>query len=263
MENESRGISTVNRLCSILNAFSEEKKVLTLTEISRMVSLPKSTTFRLLSALESKGMLTRDADGRNYRLGYTLIQLGILAQNSIELRNLALPVLRKLSEETRETSVLSVLDRYNNVGVWVDQIESTQAVHWSRRVGNPLKLHAGASSKVLWAFLPDQDVEAILNQIELTPFLPNTITSKERMRAEIMEIRRCGYAVSFEETDSGAMGVAAPIYNHTNQPVAGIGIIGPVARIFEEQIPEIAGHVLQASQELSRALGATVVNGLS
>ncbi len=256
MAKETNGVSTVNRVCSILNAFSEEKMALTLTEISRAVNLPKSTTFRLLIALEEKGILNRDPDGRSFRLGYMLIHLGILAQNSNELRNVALPVLRRLSEQTRETSVLSVLDRSNNAGVWIEQIESPQAVRWARRVGSPLKLHAGASSKVLWAFLPDAEIDCILAQIELTPFLPNTITEQERMRAELFGIRERGYAVSFEETDSGAMGVAAPVYDHTNRPVAGIGVIGPVARVSPEQIPEIAENVLSAGRELSRLLGA-------
>ncbi len=256
MAKENSGVSTVNRVCSILDAFSEENKALTLTEVSRAVNLPKSTTFRLLSALEEKGILTRDPDGRSFRLGYMLIHLGILAQSSNELRTVALPVLRKLSEQTRETSVLSVLDRANNAGVWIEQIESPQAVRWAKRVGSRLKLHAGASSKVLWAFLPEDEIDCILAQVVLTPFLPNTITQKEEMQAELREIRRRGYAVSFEETDNGAMGVAAPVYDHTNRPVAGIGIIGPVARVTPEQIPEIAESVLKASCELSRLLGA-------
>ncbi len=259
MVKESNGVSTVNRVCSILDAFSEENKALTLTEISRAVSLPKSTTFRLLAALEEKGILNRDPDGRSFRLGYMLIHLGILAQNSNELRAVALPVLRKLSEQTRETSVLSVLDRANNAGVWIEQIESPQAVRWAKRVGSRLKLHAGASSKVLWAFLPEEEIDCILTQIDLTPFLPNTITNEYQMRAELREIRELGYAVSFEETDNGAMGVAAPVYDHTNRPAAGIGVIGPVARVSPNQIPEIAETVLSAGRELSRLLGATKI----
>jgi len=259
MAKEINGVSTVNRVCSILTVFDEDKKSLTLTEISRAVGLPKSTTFRLLSALEEKGILMRDVDGRSFRLGYMLIHLGILAQDSISLRNLALPVLRRLSDETRETSVLSMLDRNHNVGIWIEQIESPQAVRWARRVGHPLNLHAGASSKVLWAFLPESEAESILDKIELIPLMPNTITEKERMRTELREIRRQGYAVSFEETDNGAMGVAAPVYDHNNQPVAGIGIIGPVSRVSPEQIPEITGYVLHASRVLSTLLGATSI----
>ncbi len=124
------------------------------------------------------------------------------------------------------------------------------------RVGQSLQLHAGASSKVLWAFLPDEEIERILHEIEYIPLEKNTITDPERMRAELGAIRERGYATSFEETDSGAMGVAAPVYDHAGQAVAGIGIAAPAARIPPARVPEIARTVLEASRELSRRLGA-------
>ncbi|HEX9013809.1 MAG TPA: IclR family transcriptional regulator [Anaerolineaceae bacterium] len=243
----------VNRLCDILNSFSEHERYHTLSEISRQIGLPKSTTHRFLEALESQGLLYNES-GRGYRLGHQLIYWGALAQASIDLRNLAQPYLRTLAEETGETAILSM--RFGSAAAWVETIESRHPVRLALRVGESLPLHAGASSKVLWAFLPPEEIERLLAQVELTPLEKNTITAPDAMRQELAAIRERGYATSFEETDRGAMGVAAPVYDHTGQLVAGIGIAAPITRVSPAHVPEIARQIFTAAGELSFRLGA-------
>jgi DNA-binding IclR family transcriptional regulator len=230
MQNDKLGINTLDRAWEILNCFGEDQKTMTLTEISRAIDLPKSTAHRFLTALESRGLLHHLADNGGYQLGYQLIRWGMLARSAMPLHDSALPVLHMLTEETGETSVLS---------------------------GLRVMLHAGSSSKVLWAFLPDAEIEKILNNIELIPLQANTITDIKAMRNELQTIRLRGYATSLEETDRGALGIAAPVYNHHNQVAAGIGIIAPAARIPVEQIPQIAKVVLAAASQLSKNLGAS------
>lgn len=255
MQNDKLGINTLDRAWEILNCFGEDQKTMTLTEISRAIDLPKSTAHRFLTALESRGLLHHLADNGGYQLGYQLIRWGMLARSAMPLHDSALPVLHRLTEETGETSVLSVRDGYS--AVWLEQVESKQPVRWVKRVGLRVMLHAGSSSKVLWAFLPDAEIEKILNNIELIPLQANTITDIKAMRNELQTIRLRGYATSLEETDRGALGIAAPVYNHHNQVAAGIGIIAPAARIPVEQIPQIAKVVLTAASQLSKNLGAS------
>jgi DNA-binding IclR family transcriptional regulator len=247
-------IRAINRICDILNSFSEDDRALSLTEISRRIGLPKSTTYRFLEALESQGMLTREPQNQGFQLGYQLIRWGTLAQNGLDLRNLAIPILQELSTATGETAILSV--RYGTVGIWLEVVESRQPVRLTRRVGQRLWLHAGASSKVLWAFLPEAEREQLFQEVELVPLRPSTITEPEAMRAELAAIRQRGYATSFEETDEGAMGIAAPVYNHTGQLVAGIGIAAPLSRVPPERIAPLAEQVLAAGRALSLQLGA-------
>jgi IclR family transcriptional regulator, KDG regulon repressor len=245
---------TVNRICDILNSFSDDEAMLTLTEISHRIDLPKSTTYRFLAALESQGMVYSDPNSRGYRLGHQLIHWGMLAQSSIDVRNDSLPILRSLTESTGESSILSM--RFGNIGTWVEIVESRHALRLAMRVGQSLPLHAGASSKVLLAFLPEHEIERLLGGIELKPIKKNTITDQQKFREELRRIRARGYATSFEETDGGAMGIAAPVYDHTGNLAAGIGILAPIARVPEARVPEVAEPVLQASYELSRRLGA-------
>jgi len=250
------GISTLDRVCSILNAFRGNEQSLTLTEISKRIYLPKSTTYRMLEALECQGVIIREPNGHGYQLGYQLIRWGTQALDKLDLRNLALPYLNRLMCATGETAVLST--QIGNFGMCLHVVESQNPVRLAMRVGEPLNLHAGASSKVLWAFLSEAEIERILIEIKLIPIRPNTITNASILQNELKTIRSRGYAVSYEETDFGAMGIAAPVYNHTKYPVAGIGIAAPITRVPPERIPELAIFVLAASQELSQCLGAPV-----
>ena len=244
----------INRVVDILNCFTEREPALTLTEISRRIGLAKSTTYRFVQALESQGILSSEPNGRGIHLGYQLIHWGSLAQASIELRNEALPVLRQLADRTGESAILSI--RVGTAATWVEMIESRHPVRLAMKIGQRLHLHAGASSKVLLAFLPEEELESLLPQLDLIPLEKNAITSPEELRAELGAIRERGYATSFEETDSGAMGVAAPVYDHAGQVVGGIGIAAPSTRIPPESVPGIAPLVLEASHSLSLRLGA-------
>jgi len=247
------GISTLERVCSILNSFSEDRPILTLTEISRQVNLPKSTTHRLIEALKNQGMIIADFYGRGYQLGYQMVRWGTLAQVSMDLRNTSLPIMHSLVNQTDETVILSVL--YQNMGIWIEKVECQQPIRLALRMGKPLVLYAGASSKILWAFLPQNEINEILSQIKFEKFLPNTIADSETMRNELEDIRQRGYATSFEETDPGAMGVAAPIYNHKGKVIAGIGIVAPHNRVPAERVPEIARYVVAAGDAISRRMG--------
>ena len=235
MSTELSAVRTVNRICEILNCFTPERPALTLTEISNRLVLPRSTMHRLLTALESQGLLARAPGGRDYVLGYQLMRWGWLAQSGLDLRNEALPVLRELANSTGETTILSVRDGYD--AICVEKVDSSRPVRLAMRAGQHLYLHAGASAKVLWAFLPDAEITEILSCIPMERLQSNTITDRLALRAELAAIRERGYATSFEETDSGAMGIAAPVFDHTGAVIAGVGMAAPMARVTLDRGP--------------------------
>jgi IclR family KDG regulon transcriptional repressor len=253
-------LRTIRRIAIVLSCFSREMPVLSLSQISESLDLPRSTTHRLLKAMEAEGFLMRDPATRKYRLGYRLLYWGKQAQDSLELRDVSLPVLQDLARSTGETAILSVRD--GNEGICLEMVESNQPVRLTMCVGKRLMLHAGASAKVLWAFLPEAEVRRILGEIELAALKPNTITDPDEMYQELASIREQGYATSFEETDSEAMGVAAPVYDYTGQTVAGIGIAAPISRIPPAQVPKVAPLVVEAGRRLSARLGALLEQDL-
>ncbi|MBI9047943.1 MAG: IclR family transcriptional regulator [Anaerolineaceae bacterium] len=247
-------IRTINRVCDILNCFSSRITRLTLTEISNKVGIPKSTTHRLLEALRSQGFVNYDTHSRKFQLGYQLIRWGTDAQAGVDVRNISLPFLRELTDITGETSILSIRNGYS--GFCLEMIESPHPMRLSLRVGQPLPLHAGSSSKILWAFLPEIEIDDILSRIELLRMMDRTITDPILMKDELKTIRERGYARSFEETDKDAMGISAPVYDHQMKLVAGVGVIAPVTRVTDEVETKMIEQVLHTSRMISKLMGA-------
>jgi DNA-binding IclR family transcriptional regulator len=243
----------INRMVAVLNCFSTEEPILSFTEISQRLSLPKGSTHRLLQVLESNGLLTRATGGRGYQLGYQLIRWGMLAQSASDLRNIALPALRTLSQACGETAFLLV--REGNAGICLERVETSHPMRVSLRVGERQMLHSGAGAKVLLAFLPEAEIRRILSEIELVPLLPRTITDRQTLWAELAAIRTRGYATSFEETALGTMAIAAPVFDAQDRLVAAIGIEAPLARIPPEQVQAVAPLVVQAAKQVSAQLG--------
>ena len=200
----------IGRTCDVLNCFSAEEPILSFTAISQRLGLPKSSAHRLLKTMARKGLLIQAEGGRDYRLGYQLICWGMLAQSSVDLRSVALPALRALSQARDETTFLVV--REGNYAVCLERVESRQPMRVTLHVGERAMLHAGASPKVLLAFLPEAERRHILDDLELVPLQPSTITSREALAAELATVRAQGYAISLEETAPGTMAIAAPVF---------------------------------------------------
>jgi IclR family transcriptional regulator, KDG regulon repressor len=253
MPSDASSLQILDRITAILDCFSPDEPSRTFTAICEGTGLPKSTVHRLLAALEARSYLTTNADGTRYQLGHKLLHWSSVAQAGRGLRTEALPVMYELAQATHESVILSVLDR--DVGICLEMVESHQPVKLTMRPGQRLPLHSGASSKVLWAFLSDTEIQHILAEITLTRYMPNTITDPQALLAALHAIRECGYATSFEERDPNAMGIAAPVWDHSGRPVAGLGIAAPLARISPEQVKDFAPLVVDAARRLSARLG--------
>lgn len=247
MDNPS-SVKTIDRLVTILDCFSADHPTWSLGELSEHLRLPKSTLHRFLIALESYGILYRDPNDRRWRLGYRLFAWGSLAAESTDLRRLAHPVVRDLSVATGETAVLTVY-RDGEV-VCLDKVETNQPVRVALEVGSRHPPHAGASSKVLMAFLPEEETQRIVHQRGLSPLCRNTITNPETLRVELARIRLQGYAESQEETDLGAWGVATPVRDGAGEVIAAIGIAAPMSRHSAERAQMYISLCQQAAERI-------------
>jgi DNA-binding IclR family transcriptional regulator len=250
----SSSIKTVDRLVSVLDCFSSEERTWSLTELSVHLELPKSTLHRFLLGLEAHGILRRDPEDKRWRLGYRLFVWGSLAAESTGLRQIAHPIMRDLALATGETVILTVY--HNREVICIDKVETNHPVRLKYDLGMRTRPHAGASSKVLMAFLPDEEAQAIIRDSGLPKLCTNTITDPDELRAELIRIRERGYARSCEETDEGAWGVAAPIYDWEGDVVAALGIAGPTSRYNDEAVRQYVTHCCQAAEQVSALLQA-------
>jgi DNA-binding IclR family transcriptional regulator len=170
--NSASPVKTVDRLVRILDCFSRERPAWSLAELSAYLGLPKSTLHRFLVSLESHGVLRREAADRQWRLGYRLSIWGNAAAQSTGLRHVARPVMRDLVAATGETAILTVYHAHEVI--CIEKVETSHSVRMTLDVGMRRPPHAGASSKVLMAYLPEEEIQAIVQDKGLPQLCCNT-----------------------------------------------------------------------------------------
>ncbi len=243
---------TVDRLVKILDSFSREKPSWSLTELSVELGLPKATLHRFLIALEQHNLTWRNAVDKRWHLGYRLTIWGRLATQCTGLQHLAREALEELVAATGEMSLLTVYE--DRMVICVDKVESRHSVRLALDVGKRQCPHAGASSKILMAYLPEAEIQTIIEKDGLTATCVNAITDAGKLRAELAKIRAQGFAMSVEETDLGAWGVATPIFDRNGDVIASIGVAGPTLRFTEELSQRYVELCRQASERISSIL---------
>jgi IclR family transcriptional regulator, KDG regulon repressor len=253
---KSSAVTTVDRLVSVLDCFSADRPVWSLADLSAHLDLPKSTLHRFLISLEVHGILRRDPDDRLWRPGYRLVTWGALAERATGLSDVARPIMRRLAAHTGEMVALTVYDEREVV--CIDKVETRHSVRVTLEVGERRPAHAGASSKILMAYLAPAERQAIIHERGLPQLCPNTITGPEQLEAELVQIRHQGYALSIEETDPGAWGIATPVWDRHGTVIAALGIAGPIQRYSEALSSSYVALCREACQELSHQLGAPI-----
>jgi DNA-binding IclR family transcriptional regulator len=233
------GVGVLDRSVQILRAVDAGAR--TLNQLVDRTGLSKTTTYRVLKALEAHGLVRFD-EGLGYRLGPLLYRLGTRAAADLPLAELARPVLEDLTESTRETSQLYV--RFDEVRVCVAAVESPNELRTFVSVGAELPLERGSAGKVLVAWAPDG---------ERRPFA-DRVDDLERWERQLSSARRRGWAQSAEERERGVGSVSAPVFDPSGDIVAAVSVSGPVARMRGSLAGRYAPAVVAAARELERAL---------
>lgn len=244
------GLRSVQRAAGVLRLFSLEVPVLTLRDVARSLEIPRSTAHRLLRSMEDAGFLVYDPEAQAYRLGLWLVRLGQVAVHSVDLRATCRPYLRALAAETGESAFLLVVQ--GSSAVVVDVQESQSPLRLSLPVGTPWPLHAGASNRVLLAFLPPGEREEVLRK-PLQRITPRTITEPDRLRRELERVRKRGFAYSVGELTPGVAAVAVPILVR-GRLLGGLAVAGPAARLPRGRIAEVVNRLQRAAQAIARDL---------
>jgi len=243
----------LERTVTILDCFTLDEPVLGVREVARKANLSSSTTGRLMSAMKGLGILNQDLETLAYMMGSKVLAWAGIYTVTSDVRTLALPVMVRLQDQTRETISLYVME--GNDRVCVERLESPETVRIVARVGRRIPLYAGSAGKVFLAFLPEARRDEILSGIELVPITRRTITDMDELKTNLHKIRRQGYAVSKGEWVLEASGVASPIFDQFGRIAAALTISGPSQRFTEEKIHEISALVKPAAEEISRELG--------
>ncbi len=245
----------LERTFAILEVFTEARPEWSTTDIARALNLPVPTVHRILAALKRLGYVSQHEETRRFRLGVGALSLGERARAVADLRAVAIGPLRRLSDATGETALLTVLSPERDRSVCLERVETSQPLRLSVQPGRQLPLHAGASQKALLAFMPDEEVERLIEH-PLERFCQSTITDPRSLRRELKAIRARGWASSYEETNVGVWGIAVPVVSESDV-VCAVGIAGPSPRLTVERVRRDVRLVHETAVAIGRALGLT------
>jgi DNA-binding IclR family transcriptional regulator len=246
------GVQSVDRAVSVLEILAQRGDA-GVSEVAAEISVHKSTAFRLLGALEARGLVEQATERGKYRLGFGIVRLAGAVTGRLDITQQGRTVCERLSEEIGETVNIAVLQEHYAVNLY--QVRGPGAVGTHNWVGQLTPPYATSSGKILLAHLPATDRAATLAASGMEQLTPHTITSSSRLEKDLTQARERGYSVTLEEFEIGLHALAAPIRSHDGKVIAALSAAGPEYRFTEQRIHELAPLLLKGAAEISRRMG--------
>ncbi|HWA42063.1 MAG TPA: IclR family transcriptional regulator [Hypericibacter adhaerens] len=257
MTDERYRVQSLGRALDLLELVARQgREGARLSDLARELTLSKAATYAILQTLLAHGFVADVGEGqsRRYRLGLTLARLGELSVANFSLADLALPILREMTEETGMTSRVAVLD--GDYAVVVGRVDGPGTVRFGDALGRREWPHCSAVGKAMLAAMPRRDAEAILKQTGLPRRTPHTITSLAAMLRELSLVTERGYAVDDEEDVEGVICVGACVHDRAGAVAGALSITGLKPRQGNDRIDELGKIVRRHAERLSASLGA-------
>ncbi len=245
-------VRTVGRAIEILELITG-RGPLGVSEISRILRVPKSSAHNILETLVAGRLLEKETERSLYHLGSKLIEFGNRAQQNLAIQRIARPFLKALNERLDDTVHLTILD--HDEVLYVDCIESRKPLRMHSVIGVRAPLYCTAVGKAIMAHLEPAEVDRIVRARGLAAFTPTTITTRRALDEELEKTRRRGYAVDNMEHEELLRCVGAPIRDHTGAVIGAISVAGPSQRITLRSAAQIAPLVMEAAASISAGLG--------
>lgn len=242
---------TVVRSMDILNLFIDHAQ-LTFQEIIDLSGIPKTSVYRMLTSLEELGFLEKGTDSK-YRLGLIFLKFGQLVSSRLDIRQFALPIMQELHDDVDEA--INLIVKQGNEAMYIEKVDINQKVRLYTAIGRKSPLYAGACSRVILSFLPAVEIAEYIESVELKPFAMGTITNKEDLYKSIQQAQKDGYTISHSELENYTAAIAAPIFDHNGDVIAGISIAGIDANFQNENVSIFAEKVKSAAERISERLG--------
>lgn len=252
--NSKTGTSALRNGIHVLQAFSREEPVLGVNEISRRLSLHKSTVSRILATLEETNLVERDPASGRFRLGVGVIALAGPMLANMDVRRVARPFLEELAHHSGETVALTVWGGEETVSV--EQVASPLKVKHTVPIGTRYPEHSSSSVRVFLA--EDSDKAQRFVERGLKQFTERTTVDSESFLEDLRRISERGYAVNDGETSLEETGISAPVRDHRDRVIAVVLLSAPRYRVPAERIEKLGEMVKQTAERISVNLGSHV-----
>lgn len=236
----------------MLEAVAQRSSGMTNADLSRRLEIPKSSASYILRALEKHGYLRRDDAGK-YRLGMKVLSLSRNALVGLDVREVALPVMRDLMNRSHLTVHLAILD--GDEAVYIEKVDSPGFIKMDTWVGKRMEIHTTGVGKALAAHEPEERIERIVRERGLRRVTPKSITTPQRFLKELERVRELGYGIDDEENSLGVRCLGAPIFDGEGRVEAALGVSATVNQVPSETVPKYSEMVKEAARKISAHLG--------
>jgi IclR family transcriptional regulator, pca regulon regulatory protein len=236
----------------VIQAFTQKKRQLTISELSAKTGLSRAAVRRCLYTLAQLGFAGAE-DGRHFYLGPRILALGYSYIVSMPLATAAQPVLERVSRELHESCSISTIDRTEII--YVARASVTRIMSIDLGVGSRLPAFCTSMGRVMLSSLPAEELETYLSQTPLKRFTDRTVTSVEKLRQVLRLVGRNGYAIVDQELELGLRSMAVPIQNPNGKIVAALNVGAHAQRVsIQEMQTKFLPRLRNAAQELSMLL---------
>lgn len=246
------GIQSVDRALQILDILARRGGA-GVSELAEEMAIHKSTAFRLLSALEARGMVQQSSNRGKYQVGVGVLRLASSMSRRMSIVQQARPTLERLADELAETVNLAV--RRSKYAVNIDQAMGPSPLATHDWIGNLTPLHATASGKILVACLSPDERDLVLGPGPLPRHTAATIVDRGRLDTELEQVAETGLATTHGELEVGLNAVAVAVRDYRDEVVGSVSVSGPALRFEPSQSAQIGATLIEAGAEISARLG--------
>jgi IclR family transcriptional regulator, acetate operon repressor len=250
------GVQSVDRALLIIETLAEDDEGYRLSDLAVRTGLSTSTAHRLLATLEKRRFVQFDRYQSKWHVGAQSFTVGATFARRRNFTAQAMPYLRKLRDQSRETANLAVVD--DESIIVLTRMESREVMRSLTKVGGRVAMVASGVGKAVLATYSDEDVNAIIRRQGMPRLTEKSIVRPGELFRELQEIRRRGYAVDDEEARMGLRCVAAVVYSDCSEPLAAISVSGMTSRVTDDRLPALGRMVREVAAELTVALGGVM-----
>ena len=246
-------IQAVDRAIDVLEALARGGAT-SLSALAVEMDQSPATLYRILTTFRLRGLVENNDATQEWMIGASAFRIGAVYLRRSTVASRAMPAMRDLMAATGETANLGV--EAEGQVMFIAQVETHESIRAFFPPGTQGPLHASGIGKALLASYAEARLQKLLENAVLTHYTPQTLTSPTALRADLAATQARGYAIDDNEKTPGMRCIAAPIFNHLGEAVAGISVSGPSNRLTADKVAQVGALVTSAANSISRALGA-------
>jgi IclR family pca regulon transcriptional regulator len=236
----------------VIQAFTPQTPQMTISQLSVRTGLSRAAVRRCLYTLVKLGFAGADETQR-YSLRPKMLTLANTYTASSTLANAAQPILERMSAALGESFSVGTLDGDDIVYIARTSVTSvTRVMSVDLHIGSRLPAFCTSMGRVLLAYLPQDQLEAYLARVQFVQYTPRTMTSSDKLRLALRNVRRNGYALCDQELEIGLRSIAVPVQAPNGRVVATVNLSGHAPRMpMLDMQTRFLPHLRAAASELS------------